>query len=520
MNAVVQHFYGTTHEWESTNPKLYKAVFGFETTIDGKLFIKLGNGVDRWKSLKYIDAENIKGLPEKLKEIIDDLSNRIKSLVGDGLEDIPKLFQNIEDMLKQETSQRITGDQALKNETQKLNDEAQTLHKKIENESQQRQQVDQKFQNELNAKTGNGGRLNAYDFGKILDPNNPDDQQLLTDYAITQIPSISDPLEIWNSTSVKNSFNGNVFILNNTQDTEPPIFEWSDDGPSMLKPFATNIGGFIVGGDPIEDGPEYIQATLNGKGKINLDAIKTITLDLEHPVLDVVPQYPGSLSPIDKGWNKLGQTWKVCNGLAFQYRIRQGAIPNYTVYTPGANYAANAVVMWHLQLPGDIYGDDWAFFKANAAITGAAAQLDPIKWTQLKEGIIVDYHVLHSPLEPDLPIGQQIVGGDYDGWYVEEIMVYGGKFFSAAGGNRPPFKGGIQTDAIRNISGNIRVRHGVELDIGGVFSLTTGSNDTGLTTTTSQNQSRNISFGSSKVVPTAAENQVKNISCLYWRRIA
>ena len=76
----------------------------------------------------------------------------------------------------------------------------------------------------INAMKGRGGYLMAHDFGTEAPT-----QQELTDYALLQISS-DDPLDIWNSTHVKNLFNSHVWALTNTPDTLPPIFEWVDDG--------------------------------------------------------------------------------------------------------------------------------------------------------------------------------------------------------------------------------------------------------------------------------------------------
>jgi len=73
-----------------------------------------------------------------------------------------------------------------------------------------------------------GGFLDANDFGA----ENPD-QQMLTDYALSKIGG-TDPLRIWNGTRVKNLFDNSIWILTNTPDTEPPIFEWTNNGPDIV----------------------------------------------------------------------------------------------------------------------------------------------------------------------------------------------------------------------------------------------------------------------------------------------
>jgi len=73
-----------------------------------------------------------------------------------------------------------------------------------------------------------GGFLDAYNFGS----DNPT-QQALTDYALSQIGG-ADQLKIWNGTRVKNLFDENIWILVNTPDTDPPVFEWINNGPEII----------------------------------------------------------------------------------------------------------------------------------------------------------------------------------------------------------------------------------------------------------------------------------------------
>ena len=119
------------------------------------------------------------------------------------------------------------------------------------------------LQDDFNSWIGRGGFLDAFDFGSPT-PAQAD----LTNYALSQISSITDPLLIWNGTRVVNLNNGHTWILNNTQDTDPPVFEWTDQGPSSMGPFVQNGGGYIVGADPAVDGDGFIEALPGGKGKV------------------------------------------------------------------------------------------------------------------------------------------------------------------------------------------------------------------------------------------------------------
>jgi len=390
--------------------------------------------------------------------------------------------------------------------------EAQARNQAVTNEANTRASADTHLQNNINETNGNvadlrydfnswvgrGGLIDAFDF-ETATPT----QQQLTDYALSQISTISDPLQIWNGTKVTNLFDGILWILTNTQNTNPTVFEWSPQGSVELAPFTPNMGGYIVGGDN-NDPPEVVRPLLSGKGKIDLEAIKTLIknemFDEEHPVGDVVVQYPGTASPIEKNWR--GQ-WVDWTARASAYRLRTNAIPSNTVYTKGANYAANAVVMWHLN------GDDWGYFQAKAAITNADAQLNPVLWTQLKTGALVwrdKLQDINSWTAPDLQIGQQITRGGINYW-IEEIIVFGGKFFSGTGGNRPPFEsGGVAGDVIRDhkhLTGKVQDHtpggtYTINL-VGGVFNNQTSGVDN---------------------IPTGNENAPRTLAVQYWRRIA
>ena len=69
---------------------------------------------------------------------------------------------------------------------------------------------------------------------------------LLTQYALTQITSIDNPLQIWNGTRVTNTYNNHTWILNNTPDTNPAIFEWIDLGQALVNIATTDTLGVVL----------------------------------------------------------------------------------------------------------------------------------------------------------------------------------------------------------------------------------------------------------------------------------
>jgi hypothetical protein len=122
---------------------------------------------------------------------------------------------------------------------------------------------------------GRGGYLNAYDFGTAA-PS----QDALTQYALEQI-GITDPTGIWNGTHVRNLYvdpatidpdhpngilDGHVWALTNTPDTDPPIFEWADDGPEGTGQATNRRYGAVMGTEDPGDGSKDGAVTVkNGR---------------------------------------------------------------------------------------------------------------------------------------------------------------------------------------------------------------------------------------------------------------
>lgn len=95
----------------------------------------------------------------------------------------------------------------------------------------------------IRAIQGVGGYLTAYDFG-----TDTPTQEDLTGYALEQI-GITDPLDIFNGTRIKNTFDNHVWILANTPGTDPPVFEWIDDGEDVVDVPNTEIADISADAD-------------------------------------------------------------------------------------------------------------------------------------------------------------------------------------------------------------------------------------------------------------------------------
>jgi hypothetical protein len=113
-----------------------------------------------------------------------------------------------------------------------------------------------------NAIEGYGGYLTPYDFGK----SNPT-QAELTSYALAQIEGITNKEEIFNGTHVKNIYvdpstttnpdqlpNNHVWVLTNTPNTVPTVFEWVDNGPVGVNYATNDTYGIIKGVKEVSGG--------------------------------------------------------------------------------------------------------------------------------------------------------------------------------------------------------------------------------------------------------------------------
>ena len=94
----------------------------------------------------------------------------------------------------------------------------------------------------LSRTKGIGGYLNANNFESAT-PS----QDELTNYALQQI-GITDRTKIFNQTKVKNLFDGNIWVLTNTPDSTPSVFDWANVGQEKIAD-ANNDGvhGLVTG---------------------------------------------------------------------------------------------------------------------------------------------------------------------------------------------------------------------------------------------------------------------------------
>jgi hypothetical protein len=83
------------------NPLLYEAVWAIEIVDPLTRLLKIGDGINHWQTLPYVDSTYIKGLTRKLAEL---------SREDAGLDDS---LQALQEALAQEAAARVQGDNAL-----------------------------------------------------------------------------------------------------------------------------------------------------------------------------------------------------------------------------------------------------------------------------------------------------------------------------------------------------------------------------------------------------------------------
>jgi hypothetical protein len=142
------------------------------------------------------------------------------------------------------------------------------LKKAVETEVGEREEAVTDLQQQVDTMKGRGGYLTAYDFGT---PTPTQDQ--LTQYALGQIHQ-TDQEKIWNGTHVKNLNNNHVWVLTNTPDTNPVIFEWTDDGFDSI-----NIGNNEGSAGVVSGGYEFDSVYIDPQGKMSVPGFTTFQAD-------------------------------------------------------------------------------------------------------------------------------------------------------------------------------------------------------------------------------------------------
>lgn len=167
---------------------------------------------------------------------------------------------------------------------------------------------------EVEAVSGRGGYLIPHNF----ETDTPTETQL-NNYALSQITNITTPEEIFNGTRVTNLYNNHTWILNNTQDTDPVVFEWVDLGQSLVSVADDNTLGVVKGS------PSDFKCSVNNDGTLSVNGIGN-ALNGKQDKLTTTSVEDGT---IDKsiGFDNLGNIVKGSAGGGSLYAYKCTLIP-------------------------------------------------------------------------------------------------------------------------------------------------------------------------------------------------
>jgi hypothetical protein len=293
-------------------------------------------------------------------------------------------------------------------------------------------------------------------------------------------------------------------------------------GTVMPKQNGTGAVGSATGfsrEDHVHPNTVATQAANDNSTKIANTAFVQTALAIYSYVGCTVEQYPDEPTPIEAGF--LG-TWEIWSNRAVLYGLSQDAPPSSVDYYSkvGSTIAAGATPVYSYHKSGD---DTRLYrFIAQSANYTVPEELDPVKWTYIQPGVILERGKCANPLtSSDYTIGATIPSGSYQGFYITEVIVPGGKFFGIEGGFRPTFvSGGVQGDRQRAIYGRIAGN-------GLFWSSATASG--ALYLISGQNMRANfvenydipsVGIDSSRVNPTGPDVAPVHLSKRLWRRVS
>lgn len=128
--------------------------------------------------------------------------------------------------------------------TQSVSDLSEELTTQMSAEVQARTQTDTDLRSRIEAQEGLGGYVTETNFG-VSEPAQED----ITSYVKSDIWKDAAPdhadTDIFNGTRVTNEFDGRVWVLANTPDTDPPVFSWEAAGSFSVAIATTDAAGII-----------------------------------------------------------------------------------------------------------------------------------------------------------------------------------------------------------------------------------------------------------------------------------
>lgn len=187
---------------------------------------------------------------------------------------------------------------------------------------------------EVEAISGRGGYLIPHNFETATPTENQ-----LNAYALSQIPNITQPEEIFNGTRVTNLYNNHTWILNNTQDTDPVVFEWVDLGQSLVSIATENTLGVVKGS------PSDFNVTVNNDGTMSVNGIAN-ALNGKQDKLTTTSVEDGTINKAI-GFDSLGNIVKGSAGGGSQLYLHNIAFS----YSGNTNITHNISIITHSPTP-------------------------------------------------------------------------------------------------------------------------------------------------------------------------
>ena len=159
-------------------------------------------------------------------------------------------------------------DNELKELNKGINDLTDQLNKDISNINEKDIIQDNQIYDLQTRTKGMGGYLDTNNFGDLSKKTDEEKQTLLTEYAKQEI-NVTEKTQIFNGTKVINSFDKHLWILTNTPDSTPAVFEWEDQGVEQKIALATNnLAGLVKGS--LED----LQGSIDTLGHITINGLE------------------------------------------------------------------------------------------------------------------------------------------------------------------------------------------------------------------------------------------------------
>ena len=192
------------------------------------------------------DTLELKDNKLTLKQIHTD-----SSLKGKGTQEDP-LLVNIDNATITKRADGVLEVTAIKTNSDSISgvtikEELDNLNTDVERLDNYNASQDNKIYDLQTRTKGMGGYLNAYNFGDLSKLTEEERQNRLTEYALQQI-GVTERDRIFNGTKIINDFDKHLWILTNTPDSAPAVFEWEDLGVEQKTSIATDsLLGLIKG---------------------------------------------------------------------------------------------------------------------------------------------------------------------------------------------------------------------------------------------------------------------------------